>query len=335
MDVHDIDPSMKQQEEKKYYTQKKPWLISRYGEMILDALVFILLTYLLFFVGQSTLYEPLGRNAAENEAMTMLRESNLYANRENGGLIERNTEEGYDENLSPEQNLEYNVLYFYTNSDYAISHQKLDDFFASKNASDLFVRIQEGTYDLPKGSTVATIESWMVAHYERAAVPESAIRKWCEDAYTDAVYFLEHNPLYVTNINRTGFVDYFVLLLAEVVAWGIYYVMIPLLLPKRKTLFKLVFRMAVLDKKTDGNPKPWQIVVRSLALLLLCIVLPTTWYFFIGNGIGYLAMLFPAAEILLMGVTKANTSIHDLLSQTYVVSTQKSASDILLEQEEK
>ena len=333
MSKQDFVPVENQPEEKKNYTQKKPWLITRFGEAFLDALVFALLGYLLFFIGQLTLYEPFGRNAAENQAMTMLRESHLYAERGNGYLIDRNEEEGYDTSLTPEQNYENNVLYYYTNIDYPISYNKASEYFTAKDACGYFIRIQEGTYDLPKGSTTEQIEAWVKAHYKRAEVPEDAIKTWCENKYKDAVYLIEHSAQYVVCINRVAFIDYFVLLIAEVVAWGVYYVLLPLVLPKRKTLFKLIFRMAVINKDDDGTPKPWQMIVRAAVLLILCIVAPTTWYFFNGMGLGYLALIFPAADIVVMGVTRSNTAIHDLASRTYVMSTQKSAEEMLKDEQ--
>ncbi len=332
MNQNDVPTTSNQGEKKPYYTQKKPWLITRFGEAFLDALVFALLAYLLFYIGQLTLYEPFGHNEAERQVFSTLRESHLYAERENGFLIERNTEEGYNKALTPEQNYETNVLYYYTNIDYAISKNRIPDYFALKDASGYFVKIQEGTYDLPKGSTPEQIESWVIAHYKRADVPEAAIKTWCENRYLDAVYIIEHSVIYTANINRIAFVDYFILLIAEVVAWGVYYVLLPLVLPKKKTLFKLVFRMAVVDKETDGTPKNWQMLIRALVLLIFCVVAPTTWYFFNGLGLGYLALIFPGIEIIVMGVTRANTSVHDIASGTYVISTQKQPSDILEEE---
>ncbi len=334
MKREDLYPEDAEQiKEKEYYSLKKPFLITRYGEAFLDAIIFLLLTVGLFFAGRATLYQPFGHTAAVNFVHERLAESSLYVEALEG-YYDRTDTRFYDEALSPEENLEYPILYYYTNFDYPRENKKLNAYFsAKKEATSIWKAVSSESYSLPKGTTIEEIKSWMTSHYERSEEATSAMaKKWLSEQYAEATYFLEHEPAYIAAANKAVYIDYFVVLIAELLAWGFYYVLLPMLL-HGKTLFKIVFRMGLADKYTDQEPKKIQVFVREFVFLLLCIVLPTTWYFLIGNGIGYLAFIFPLAEIFVTGIlSKANTSIHDLLSHTYVISTAKSAADIVLEQ---
>lgn len=337
MKIEDLYPEDAEQEKpKEYYTVKKPFLITRYGEALLDALIFIALTVALFFAGRATLYKPFGHTEAVDFVHSRLAESSLYVEALEG-YYDRTDERFYDGNVSPEENLEYPILYYYTNIDYPRENKKLEAYFTAKNkATTIWTNTNPETYALPKGSTLEQIKAWMNAHYERAEEATSAMaKKWLTEQYGEATYFLEHETAYIVASNKAVYVDYFVVLIAELIAWGLYYVLVPMLL-HGKTLFKVVFREGLADKDTDQEPRKVQIFIREFVFLLLCIVFPTTWYFMIGSGVGYLAFLFPLAEILVTGMrSQSNTSIHDLLSRTYVISTAKSAADIILEQKKK
>ncbi len=334
MKREDLYPEDAEQiKEKEYYTVKKPFLITRYGEALLDAILFLAITVGLFFAGRATLYKPFGHTDAVDFVHSRLAESSLYVEALEG-YYERTDTRYYDEAISPEDNLEYPILYYYTNVDYPREHKKLENYFVAKNkASAIWKNTNAETYALPKGSTMEQIKAWMTAHYERAEESTTALaKKWLTEQYDDATYFLEHETAYIAATNKAVYVDYFVVLIAETIAWAIYYVLIPMLL-HGKTVFKVIFRMGLADKDTDLEPKKIQIFVREFVFFVICIVLPTTWYFLIGSGIGYLAFIFPLAEVFVCGMrAQSNTAIHDLLSRTYVISTAKSAADIVLEQ---
>lgn len=309
------------QEVKEEYPSKKPNLMTRYAAAMLDLIMAAILIVGFFFAGRYTILDPMGHKDDVDFVHNACAESSLYV--EIGGgyySVDPEGEGTYDSKKTAEENYEYRILYYYTNFDHPIKLNMTKTYFQEREATKYWSPIGEAEpYSLTKGATISEIETWMKAHYQRSAADlDTKVAGWLARQYSIATSTLSSTPEYIQHVRHATLTEYFVVLIAEVLAAGIYYILFPLVLKRGATPFKLVFKIAVADKNEPKIASKSQILLRYILLVAINILLPTVWYFFMPPSIGYLALMFPMIEILILGTSFNNCGIHDFAAQTYL-----------------
>lgn len=283
-------------EEEKRYNKKRPYLLSRLGAGFLDLLASVAIAVGLQFLLAYLLYAPLGYYSAHENALNVLEESHLYYKTFEGDyeLLTYH----YDENKTVEENLDSPIVYYYTNVEYPKSYDKLKEYNTAKGAT--------GYWD-ENGNRSSTFN-------------ETQAKIWLTERYEDATNFCETNPTYVNNGYHMVYVTYFTLLLSITIGSMPFYLIVPLLNKKGATPFQLVFKMGLADKDTDRDLKKSQIVLRYIFILGFDFLLPEVWWYFF-DAVQYLFGISFFADLAVMCFTSHNTSLHDLISRSYVIST--------------
>ncbi len=307
---------------KEPYIAKKPNLITRYAAALLDLIVTLLMIVGFFFACRYTILDPMGHQDDVDFVHNACAESSLFVE-SNGGYYEVTDEGKYDSSKTPEQNYELRIVYYYTNCDYPIQLKMKDTYFAEKTAAKYWKElIPDERYSLEKGSTMEQIEAWMNSHYQRVEGFEdtnnNAVVGFLSKQYESAIAKFVANPEYVKHTTHATLTEYFIVLISEILALGIYYILLPLVLKRGATPFKLVFKIAVIDKYGLKLASKMQILLRYFVLIVINFIIPTIWYFFMPSVVGYLAMLFPMAEIMFLGISHSNSGIHDYAARTYL-----------------
>lgn len=285
-------------EEKKYYNKKRPYLLSRLGAGLFDLITSIAIVVGLQFLLAYLLYAPLGYYEAHENALAVLEESHLYYKTSEGDYDFLTNH--YDESKTLEENLDLPIIYYYTNVEYAKSYNKIKEYNTAK--------IGSGYWDINGERT--------------SSFNETQAKIWLTEQYEYATSFCETDPIYVSNGQHMVYVTYFTLLLSIVIGSMPIYLIVPLLNKKGATPFQLIFKMGLADKETDEDVKRSQIILRYIFILGLDFLLPEVcWYFF--DAIQYLFGVPFFADLAVMCLTPNNTSLHDLISRSYVISTRE------------
>lgn len=281
--------------EKSYYNLKRPYLISRFGAGLLDLAVSIALVVGLQFLLAYLLYAPLGYYSAHEEILNTYEESHLFFKTE-AGDYDLLTDH-YDNTKTLEENYDTPIVYYYSNVDYPKSFDKIGKYNTAKVATGL----------------------WDSNNQRTDTFDEMQAKTWLITQYNEAVSLCKNSPSYVNGINHMIYVTYFTLLISIVIGSLPCYLIVPLLNKRGATPFQLIFKMGLADKETDKQVKKSQIVLRYIVLLGLDFLLPEVWWYFFG-GAKYLFGVPFFADIAVMCFTPNNTSIHDLVSRSYVIS---------------
>lgn len=281
--------------EKSYYNLKRPYLITRLGAGLLDLAVSIALVVGLQFLLAYLLYAPLGYYSAHDEVLNTCEESHLFFKTEAGDydLIT----DHYDNSKTLEENLDAPIVYYYSEADYPKTFDKIGKYNTAKVATGF----------------------WNADNQRTASFDEMQAKTWLIGQYNDAVSLCENSPSYVAGTNHMIYVTYFTLLISIVIGSLPCYLIVPLLNKQGATPFQLLFKMGLADKETDKQVKKSQIVLRYIILLGLDFLLPEVWWYFFGAG-QYLFGIPFFADLAIMCLTPNNTSIHDVVSRSYVIS---------------
>lgn len=282
-----------------YYHRKQPYLVTRFGVGLLDLLVSVALVvgiqYLLAFL----LFGPMGYYSAHDAMIDDLAESHLYYK-----TADNNYEfltAHYDDSLTPEENYEVPILYYYENCDYPKSKDALANYERAKANSTFWV-MENGT--------------WRRNEITWDIVP---VKAWLSNQYQEACNLFEGNPTYVGHMNHMLYVTYFTLLMSITIGSMPIYLIVPLLNKNGATPFQLLFKIGLADKYTDLAPKKSQIVLRYIFLLAFDFLLPEVWWYFFGAAKFCFGIPF-FADLAFMCLAPNNISIHDFVSKTYVIS---------------
>ncbi|MFA5763019.1 MAG: RDD family protein [Bacilli bacterium] len=275
----------------------KPYLLTRISASFLDFLLIIFL-----FVGfEAALYfsifEPLGYHRLMDESQQVLRDSHLYIFDEMRGFL--SITEAYDENLTPEENYDIPITFFYTNDARAIENNLLEDYSSSKIASGYFVEVSEGVFERTSEATDVLVKTFFVS------------------AYDEAVDFLEEDPVYVNGVEKTFYIVIFTVLFSATLAVSVIQLLIPLLMKNGQTPFKLAFKLCLADARDDTRVKRKQLVIRFVILLSFNIWVPILLF----ARFSYFTLIPIFVSLVIMSVTKRFSGPHDYVANTYIVSS--------------
>ena len=274
-----------------------PYLITRMGAGLLDLAMIILVFFALQLGAFHTIYYPLGYHQALNEAREILKESHLFIVAEDNSY--NSIIEFYDNEMRPEDYYEPPLMNFYLTNERAQNADLFTTYEASKISSGLFVFDDEGNIvikDMDRRENLKTF-------YERQV--------------TNAINFLEKDPVYVAKSKQVFLITVFTYLIGGTFVFALFYLFVPLLNKDRATLSQLLFKIGLANTKTNTKATRKQSFIRFLILLLINLWMPLLIY----ARWSYFTFAPILITLILIVVTRKNQSIHCMISHTRLLST--------------
>lgn len=274
----------------------KPYLLTRMSAALFDFIIVVALFALFQTLMVVGLYQPLGYYTALDEAHVVLSDSNLYVYDHDRGYL--TLTQTYDEDKTPTENYDPAITYFYTNDARAIAEDKLTEYYQAKIDSTYF---NLGVDEIP---------------VLKDGVDSDELKAFYQTEYSEAVNFLEEDPVYVAGLRRTFYITLFTALGSVTLAAGAVYLLVPLLRRNGDTPMQMLFKLCLADATSDTSVKRRQIVFRFGVLLLFNIWLPILLY----ARFAYFTLVPIFITLILMSVTRSYRGPHDFASGTYIVS---------------
>jgi hypothetical protein len=273
-----------------------PYLITRIGTGFLDLLVVAILAFAFEVAWYYSIYPAAGYFDDVTVTHKILEDSHLYI-KTSAGAYEAISSH-YDKSLTPEENYDSPIIYYYTNEAYPLSKDKLTEYNTAKIDS---------TYYVYSGTVIVRKEG----------ISDDLAAKFLKDQYDKALDFLDTNPTYVSKVNHAALITFWCMALSMVLSTAIIWLIIPLTNKHRASLFQLVFKVGLAETEDDKIAKRSRVFVRYLLILAFDFILPLFCYYQWSFVMLYTDLL----DLTLECFVPKGRSGHDLLSFTYVVST--------------
>lgn len=278
------------------YNLKKPYLLTRMFSSFLDFILVILIFAGIEAALYYTAFDMFGYSRMMNEAHTVLTDSHLYTFQEGKGYIPLT--ETYNKEMSPDDNYDIPITYYYTNDSRAIS----DNLFSKYNTA----KLTSGYFQLNEENNQII----------RTETDDAKVRVFYELEFSKAASFLEKDPVYYRAVQGTYYIVIFTCLFSVTLASSIIYLFIPLLRKDGETPFQIVFKICLVDGRNDTKVKRKQIVIRFVVLVLFNIWIP----FLLYVEFTYFTLIPNLITLIMISVTKSFSGPHDYVSHTYVAT---------------
>lgn len=275
---------------------QKPYLLTRMGAALLDFLLIFILFALIETTFYFTIFTPLGYHESIDETRAILLDSHLYVEGEYNKIL--TITETYNEELTLEENYDVPIVYYYTNDDRAVRSGRLDSYYISKENSGYFDRLENDVFTRKEGVSEEKFEAFFVSSYEKA------------------VAFLEDDPAYLRGVQRSFYIVLFTSLGSITIASLLIHLLVPMISKHGQTPFKFVFKICLIDARDETQVKKWQILVRFFILIFFNIWVPVIIY----ARFVYATTVPLIVSAITLFVTRTNSSPHDFIAKTYVVS---------------
>lgn len=146
--------------------------------------------------------------------------------------------------------------------------------------------------------------------------PSSEMETFVYNAYKKSIDVLYAQKFLVASTNTIENANNLITFLSRMFFVVVIYYLLPLFMRNGKSLGKLLFKLSLVDMKSDEFVKKWQVLPRGIFFLLMPV-----FYYLVPI---YLVKVIVTAvllvgSIVLMAFTKRKSALHDLLSRTVVV----------------
>ena len=241
----------------------------------------------------AVLFESFGYADAIVTINNIDKQSGLYVERDGMYLYIDNA---YDNAKSIEDNYDLPISNYYSTDSRAVEADKMAEYNLAKEQSKLFDKDSNGKW-IPKQAD------------------SDALRTFYQQQYARAVDFLAKDPTYVGAVNKTFQIMMSTIFVALLISTAIFYFAVPLLRKKGETLGQMICKVCLIDSRDNTPPKKTQVLLRSLAVVVINFFLPLTIYVVFSN----FSLLPVIISMSVMCLTKYNKGIQDYVSQTHVV----------------
>ena len=134
-------------------------------------------------------------------------------------------------------------------------------------------------------------------------------------AYNNAVGTLYKLKYMVDSSNKVARAQNLTLLLTRISVLTIFFVVVPLITKRGKTLGKLIFRLSLVNAADGSDAAKWKVIPRALLILLT----PVTLYFIPNTYIQLIVVLVLVIGTMIVSFTnQKKMCLHDFIAQTYV-----------------
>ena len=297
-----IQAELKREELEKRKASARPALLKRIGAGILDFLFMISLAAGLFVFSYFVILDAIGYNQASELLYSTYQTSGLYVI--NDGQYEQIIEH-YNEDLTPEQNYDEPISYFYQNNLRAYENEQYAAYTQRKINSGYYVINDEGVC-VPNDDTFA-----------------SARKTFLENEYTTAINYLFSDPNIINASNLMYNSLFLTILLCVLLSCGVFYFIVPLIDRRGLTLAYKIFALMLVDSK-DLNPitSKAKVMFRSFVFVVVAYISFITLYFW-GGGINYAYIPF-VINTLILAITPSNSGIHDFATRINILNQSQS-----------
>lgn len=274
-----------------------PYLITRMGAGLLD-MVMIILVFLLIQVGSfHTIYHPLGYHNALRNARSVLANSGLYEVGEDNSY--KSIVEVYNGETDIDNYFDPPLTNFFLTNERALDTDLYQKYTEAKTNSGLFMIDGNGDIVVKNSEDIENLLTFYTIQT------------------TTAIKFVENDPLYIANSKQVFLITVFTYLIGGTFALLIFYLFIPLLTKDKATLSQRLFKIGLVDVKTNTKATKNQLLLRFTTLLLINMWMPLLIYARF-NYFTYIPILI---TLVLIVITRKNQSVHCFLSSTRLVST--------------
>ena len=274
----------------------RPYLIKRIGVALLDFVFMVLFAGGLFALSYFAIFPSLEYNNASETIITYHQDCHLFI--EANGKYESITD-NYNEDVTPEENYDVPISYYYKHDARAISEQQYDEYVNRKIASGYFALNEENECVRKEGINI------------------QSMRMYLEDEYEIAVDYFYDTPELVRAYHVTSLTMFFALLIVIIISSAAIYVLVPLLDKKRRTFGYMIGKLIPVTSDTYNTPSIGAIVLRAFMFVVITYVSALTIYFWLG-GIAFATIpLF--INTVVLSFTRTNSGLHDFATKINVI----------------
>lgn len=287
----------KQAEEQARKDNAKPSLIKRIGIALLD-FVFAGVFFAALFVGSYyTIFDKLGYSEASQTVFNAYNESHLYINdKGNFSLISDN----YDSSKTPEQNYDGAITEFYSTNARAIKDGKLEEYNNLK--------ISTGYYELNENNE----------YVRTASTTADVARSFMEQQYDKAINYLFEDEAIINASRLTYNILIISILIITTISSSIFYIAVPLIDKKHRTLAYMIGKIMPVDSKTLGSVLWEKILLRSVIFIVFTFISPITLFYWASKITFSFIPFF--VNTLVLSFSRSNSGIHDYAAHVMVIN---------------
>ena len=285
----------KQMELERRKENARPSLIKRMGIGLLDFVFAAVFAGALFVATYFGIFPKVGYNDAVEEVLSAYNDSHLY-NTVNGSFVLISS--SYDDNKTPEQNYDVPITLFYKENARAVKDGKLDKYNELK--------VSSGCYKIDENG-----------EYERIVTVEVA-KSFLENQYNEAVDYLFEDEEIILAYHKTVNTMAYSLLIIVGLSSAIFYIAIPLIDKRHRTLAYMIGHVMPVDSKTLA-PAYWdRILLRNAIFVIVSFISPITLYFWAG-GVTFSFIPFFLNTVVLC-FSRSNSGLHDYAGHVNVIN---------------
>ena len=289
----------KNQEEKlkaqKQDDPAKPNLLKRFASIILDGLMILLVLFGLQVASFFTVLDKLGYRDNKEYIQEAIIKSHLYKQNEIGNYVAITSL--YDSSITPEENFDEAIIYFYSNDARAIEDNKLEEYYTSKISSNLFA-LEDGKY------------------VRTSIANDDNVKRFFVTEYKEALKYLQSDPEYIYCSNHSLLFATLSMMVCSVISSSIFYLIIPLFTKGHSTLGQMACKLILVNMEDKKDATKNQVIYRYLVLLLTSFILPISIMLVSTDFFGL--PIFINAGVICF--TKNNESFHGFFSQTKIIN---------------
>ena len=275
----------------------RPSLIKRIGIGLLDFLFTAVLAGGLFAMTYFAIFPKLGYNDAAAKIFDAYNDSHLYVTL-NGGFVQ--ISENYDTSKTPEENYDIPITLYYSENERAVADNKLAEYEQTKLNSEYYVRDADNNIVRKEGISGDVAKAFLEQEYEKA------------------LNYLFKDPVMISSYRTTFNCMAFSVLIIVVLSSSIFYIAIPLIDKRHRTLGYMIGKLIPVDSKEMG-PVYWdRILLRSAIFVVFTFISPITLYFWADALTFSFIPFFVNSAVLLF--TRSNSGLHDFAGHVNVVN---------------
>ncbi len=273
----------------------KPNLLKRFACILLDGLMILVVLLGLQLASFFLVLDKLGYRDDQNYIQESIINSHLYKQNEIGNYVAITSL--YDSSISPEENFDEAIIYFYSTDLRALEDRKLEEYYSSKINSGLFI-LEGGDYVRSTDANDDKVKSFLVKEYKLA------------------LKYLQSDPEYVYCSNHSLLLAILSMMACSVISSGIFYLLVPLLTKGHCTIGQMACKLILVNMEDKKEATNKQVVYRYLVLLLTTYILPLS-IMLMSTDFAGLPIFINAGVICF---TKNNESFHGFFSQTKIIN---------------
>lgn len=292
-----IEANRKKDEFDEKKSKARPSLLKRVAAGLIDFAFAAIFAGGLFALTYFTIFPSVGYQDSAQFILNEYVDSGLFVYGSSGYelLIDH-----YDTNKTPEENYDLPVSKYYQTNERAISENRYGEYLDRKLTS--------GYYELNADNECV----------RKSDVSTTTAREYLKNEYKAAVSFFHANPKLREASRVVGKTMAISLLIIATISSTIFYIVVPLINKRNRTLSYMILRLIVVDTKTLKPISKSKNALRCFVFIILTFISPFTMNLLFGNFTFSFIPFF--INVAILSFSKNNTGIHDLAAGANVIN---------------